>query len=106
MAYQVVLADSAKADANAVYDWVVERAPIRGQEWFDELIDCLYSLEAMPSRCPLAREAKEAKREIAVCILESASTSTAFSMRSMSLAGRSGFYTSDMERFRTSRRTC
>jgi mRNA-degrading endonuclease RelE of RelBE toxin-antitoxin system len=25
---------------------------------------CLYSLEEMPTRCPLAREATEAKREI------------------------------------------
>ena len=64
MAYQVVLADSAKADANQIYDWVIERAPVRGPEWFEELIDCLYSLEDLPHRCPLAREAEVAKREI------------------------------------------
>ena len=39
VAYQVVLADSAKADANRIYDWVVEQAPVRGPEWFEELID-------------------------------------------------------------------
>jgi plasmid stabilization system protein ParE len=64
VAYQVALADSAKADVNQIYDWVVERAPIRGPEWFQELIDCLYSLEALPRRCPFAREAVLAKREI------------------------------------------
>jgi plasmid stabilization system protein ParE len=64
VAYQVVLADSAKSDANDIYDWVVARAPIRGPEWFEELIDCLYSLEEMPTRCSLAREAHEARREI------------------------------------------
>jgi plasmid stabilization system protein ParE len=68
VAWQVVLADTAKADASEIYDWVVERAPIRGPEWFSELIDCLYSLERLPYRCPLAREAKEAGREIR-CLL-------------------------------------
>ena len=68
MAYQVVLADSAKADANRIYDWVVERAPVRGPEWFEELIDSLYTLEQLPNRCPLAREAEEAKRDIR-CLL-------------------------------------
>ena len=68
MAYQVVLADSAKADANRIYDWVVERAPVRGPEWFQELLDSMYSLEQLPNRCPLAREAGEAKRDIR-CLL-------------------------------------
>ena len=68
MAYQVALADSAKADANRIYDWVVERAPVRGPEWFEELIDTLYSLKQLPNRCPLAREAEEAKRDIR-CLL-------------------------------------
>ena len=68
MAYQVALADAAKADANQIYDWVIERAPLRGPEWFEELIDCLYSLEELPHRCPLAREAERAKREIR-CLL-------------------------------------
>jgi plasmid stabilization system protein ParE len=68
VAYQVVLAETAKADAYQIYDWVVERAPIRGPEWFEELVDCLYSLEQLPYRCPLAREAAEARREIR-CLL-------------------------------------
>jgi len=62
--WQVALADTAKVDAGRIYDWVVERAPLRGPEWFDELVACLYSLEDMPRRCPLAREAEAAKREI------------------------------------------
>ncbi len=64
MAYQIVLADTATADANEIYDWVAQRATIRGPEWFEELMDCLYSLESFPNRCPLAREATEAKRQI------------------------------------------
>ncbi len=68
MAYRVVLAETAKGDADQIYDWVVERAPIRGPEWFEELMDCLYSLEKLPNRCPLAREATEARRELR-CLL-------------------------------------
>jgi plasmid stabilization system protein ParE len=68
VAYQVALADSAKDDANQIYEWVSERAPVRGPEWFEELVDCLYSLEELPYRCPLAREAEAAKREIR-CLL-------------------------------------
>ena len=64
MAYQVVLVDSAKADANQIFDRVTAQAPIRGPQWFAELMDCLYSLEELPARCPLAREAAAAKREI------------------------------------------
>lgn len=64
MPYQVALADSAKADMERIYDWVVGQAPVRGPEWFKELIDSLYSLEQLPYRCPMAREAAEAQREI------------------------------------------
>ena len=68
MSYQVALANAAKAKANQIYAWVTDRAPTRGLEWFEELIDCLYSLEELPYRCPLAREAEEARREIR-CLL-------------------------------------
>ena len=64
MKYRVVLADSAKADADNIYARVVEAAPIRGPEWFEELLDSMRSLENVPYRCPLAREARRAKREI------------------------------------------
>jgi plasmid stabilization system protein ParE len=68
MAYRVVLADSAKADASAIYERVVEAAPYRGLLWFQALMDCLHSLDEHPTRCPLAREAKKAHREIR-CLL-------------------------------------
>lgn len=34
----------------------------------EELIDSLYTLEQFPNRCPMAREAEEAKRDIR-CLL-------------------------------------
>ncbi len=63
-----MLADAAKADASRIYDWVLEEAPVRGREWFEEPIKCLYSLEQLPYRCPIAREAELANREIR-CLL-------------------------------------
>ena len=67
-AYRVGLADSAKADADAIYKPIVATAPVRGADWFEELMDCLHALDRLPYRCPLAREAKKAKREIR-CLL-------------------------------------
>ena len=68
MGYQAVLSETAKADANQIYDWIVERAPVRGPVWFEELVDGLYSIEQFPYRCPLAREAADVGREIR-CLL-------------------------------------
>ncbi len=62
--YRVALADSAKADADALYARTVAAAPLRGPQWFGELLDSLYSLNKMPHRYPLAREAQKAKRDI------------------------------------------
>jgi hypothetical protein len=36
MEYRVVLADSARADAESLYQWVIQKAPLRGPEWFDK----------------------------------------------------------------------
>jgi len=68
MACEVVLADPAKDDADRFYERVTAEAPPRGPEWFDKLMDALRSLERVPPRCPLAREAREAGREIR-CLL-------------------------------------
>ena len=48
MEYGVVLADSAKADADSICERVVEAAPIRGPEWFQQLLDSLHSLKNLP----------------------------------------------------------
>lgn len=68
MAYQVALTDSAKADSDSIYRWVISQAPGLGRRWFEGLLDALYSLEQLPRRCPLAREAEMAKRDIR-CLL-------------------------------------
>jgi len=64
MPYRIVLADSAKTDTENIHRWVTEQAPLRGSEWFEKLLDCLYSLAENPRRCPLAPEAQKAGRDI------------------------------------------
>ena len=67
MVYRVVLADSASDDAYAIYAGVAA-VPLRGPQWFEHLIDCLDSLGHFPLRCPFAREAEKASREVR-CLL-------------------------------------
>lgn len=66
--YAVALADSATADAQAIYADISEVAPERAREWFLELADWLYSLDRSPYQCPIARETRKARREIR-CLL-------------------------------------
>ena len=66
MVYRVVLADSATHDAYSIY--ADAAASLRGPQWFEHLIDCLDSLGHFPLRCPFAREAERAGREIR-CLL-------------------------------------
>ena len=68
MVYRVVLADSASDDAYAIYAGVAAAAPLRGPHWFEDLLDRLDSLGHFPLRCPFAREAEKASREIR-CLL-------------------------------------
>ena len=51
MAYAVRLTPRAAGDAERIYRRVVEEAPLKGQEWYNRLIDTLYSLETFPDRC-------------------------------------------------------
>ena len=64
MAYRVRLADPAKLDADHIYEWVVERSPLHGPEWFNGLLQALGSLSENPQRCPLAPESRELGEDI------------------------------------------
>ena len=68
MAYQVVLTDTAKADADQLYRWVVDAAPTHGPKWFDQLVLSLQSLNRFPNRCPRAREADRVRANVR-CLL-------------------------------------
>ncbi len=56
MAYRVEIARSAEADLEALYLWVVARAPHQGATWFNGLERAVLSLHEHPKRCPVAPE--------------------------------------------------
>jgi hypothetical protein len=88
---------AAKPDAARIYYRVVERARFRGPKWFDQLIVCLYSLEHMPRRCPLAREAEEQSEKFAASFLASGAEPGEFSRKWMSNAGWIGYAKSGVD---------
>lgn len=61
MDYSVALADSAKADADLLYERIVAAAPLRGPIWFEELLQSIHSLSRMPRRSPLARGSRKVR---------------------------------------------
>ena len=54
MAYRVEVARTAEADLEALYLWVVERAPHQGAARFNGLERVVLSLDQSPERCPVA----------------------------------------------------
>ncbi len=56
MAYRVEVAKSAEVQLEALYLWVVERAPSQGAAWFNGLEQAILSLEQHPKRCRIAPE--------------------------------------------------
>ena len=56
MAYRVDVARSAEGELEALYLWVIERAPQQGAAWFNGLERAVLSLDRHPERCPVASE--------------------------------------------------
>ena len=54
MRYRVELARQAEGDLEALYFWVVARAPLQGATWFNGLERAILSLERMPKRYRIA----------------------------------------------------
>jgi len=66
MAYRVDIARSAEAELEALYLWVVERAPQQGAAWFNGLEETIASLDRLPERCPVAPESFDPRRPVRV----------------------------------------
>ncbi len=66
MAYRVDIARSAEAELEALYQWVVERAPQQGAAWFNGLERAVLSLDQHPERCPVAPESIDPDRPVRV----------------------------------------
>lgn len=56
MAYRVEIARNAEAELEALYLWVVARAPQQGAKRFNGLERAVLSLDRLPKRCPVAPE--------------------------------------------------
>lgn len=66
MAYRVEVAQAAEAELEALYLWVVSRAPSQGAAWFNGLERAVLALDEHPERCPVAPESAEPERPIRV----------------------------------------
>jgi hypothetical protein len=56
MTYRVEIARNAEVELEALYRWVVARAPQQGAKWFNGLERAVLALDHHPNRCPLAPE--------------------------------------------------
>lgn len=66
MAYRVELARNAEVELEALYLWVVARAPHQGAKWFNGLERAVLSLDQLPKRCPVAPESINPDRPVRV----------------------------------------
>lgn len=66
MAYRVEIAGSTEGEFEALYLWVVERAPHQGARWFNGLERAVLSLSDNPRRCPIAPENVDAESPVRV----------------------------------------
>ncbi len=66
MAYRVDIARSAEGELEALYLWVIERAPQQGASWFNGLERAVLSLDQHPERCPVASESIDPEHPVRV----------------------------------------
>ncbi len=68
MPFRVEIASRAQQDLEALYLWVVARAPQQGTAWFNGFERAVLSLETHPERCPIARESLSAASPVRVLL--------------------------------------
>src|SRR4051812_35867439 len=59
MAYRVKLTALAEADAYSAYEYIRELSPQSAEKWLRSLFLAVFTLDEMPSRCPLTAEASD-----------------------------------------------
>jgi len=59
MAYRVSLAAPAEADAYAAFERIRAAAPRHAEKWLTRLFEAIFSLDRLPTRCPVIPEARE-----------------------------------------------
>jgi plasmid stabilization system protein ParE len=68
MRYLVEILPSAELDAEDAYLWWCARSPERAAEWFNGLLDAIYSLDQFPGRCAAAAESEDLGVELRVLL--------------------------------------
>ena len=66
MAYRVELTKNAETELEALYLWVVDRAPTQGAAWFNGLEQAILSLDRFPKRCRIAPESFDSGQPVHV----------------------------------------
>jgi plasmid stabilization system protein ParE len=64
MKYKVIVQPPARADIEAAYLYLRERAPAAAERWLDGIENAVLTLERLPARCGVAPESKEFPEEI------------------------------------------
>src|ERR1700738_2511778 len=64
MAFRVEIAPRALLDIEGAYFYIRKKSPDRAARWFIGILDAIYSLEKMPSRCAIASESEAIGQEI------------------------------------------
>jgi len=64
MTFRVELAESARVDAERLYQRVTAAAPYRGGLWYRRLMLAIGSLQNHPDRCPVAPENTDAENKV------------------------------------------
>jgi len=58
MAYRVDISLPALTDAEEAYLWVKYHAPESAGQWYEGLMQAVFSLENFPTRCPISAESE------------------------------------------------
>jgi plasmid stabilization system protein ParE len=64
MAFEVRVSAAADEQADAIYEWMAQRAPQGAVRWYNGLLDAIESLADFPERCSLAPESEHFTEEI------------------------------------------
>jgi plasmid stabilization system protein ParE len=64
MLFRVELTDRARRDLSSLYARINAAKSSAAARWFNGLEESVYGLERLPHRCPIAPEAKKAKRSL------------------------------------------
>ena len=64
MAYRIDISSPALVDAEKIFLGIRENSPEKAKDWYEGLLETIYSLENFPKRCVVAIESKEFEIEI------------------------------------------